>query len=71
MESLIVIKLLWNNSLNKINMSIKIKLRNFLIGKPVDGKDIINITPKFRTVYPDRKYSFNEISQNIRKNLAN
>ena len=52
-------------------MSIKNQIKEFLLGKPVDGKDIINTTPKFRTVYPDRKYSFNEISQNIRKNLAN
>ena len=50
-------------------MYITTKLRNFLIGKPVNGEDIINITPKFRTVYPDKKYSFNEISQNIRENL--
>ena len=49
---------------------IMAKVRDFLIGKPVDGEDIINIVPKVRTVYPDREYSFNEISQNIQESLT-
>ena len=49
---------------------IMAKVRDFLIGKPVDGEDIINIVPKVRTVYPDREYSFNEISQNIEESLT-
>jgi hypothetical protein len=49
---------------------IMAKVRDFLIEKPVDGEDIINIVPKVHTVYPDREYSFNEISQNIQESLT-
>lgn len=44
-------------------------LKNFLIGKESEGEDIINKKPKFKTIYPDKKYSFNDIAENNRNYL--